>query len=298
MRSSTSPRADTTITGTSPTARMARQTSTPSTSGRPRSSSTTSTPARWSATPAAAGEPGGGHPVPVQGRAQRGGDPVVVLDQQDVHPLAVCPMVGSDAPPVHECYTSATLWVAQGAGLWCPIRPSVPPCPEALDDRRTPPMIRMAGRRQALRRRCTCCATSTSRSTPARSWSCSGPSGSGKSTLCRTINRLEPIDSGTIEVDGKPLPAEGKALARAARRRRHGVPELQPVRPQDDPARTSPSPRSRSARPTRPRREKQAHGAAGAGRHRQPGGQVPRPALRRPAAAGGHRPGAGHEARR
>jgi glutamate transport system ATP-binding protein len=40
-----------------------------------------------------------------------------------------------------------------------------------------------------------------------------GPSGSGKSTLCRTINRLEPIDSGTIEVDGKKLPEEGKALA-------------------------------------------------------------------------------------
>jgi glutamate transport system ATP-binding protein len=41
-----------------------------------------------------------------------------------------------------------------------------------------------------------------------------GPSGSGKSTLCRTINRLEPIDSGTISVDGQPLPQEGKALAR------------------------------------------------------------------------------------
>ncbi len=41
-----------------------------------------------------------------------------------------------------------------------------------------------------------------------------GPSGSGKSTLCRTINRLETIDSGTIEVDGQPLPAEGRALAR------------------------------------------------------------------------------------
>jgi glutamate transport system ATP-binding protein len=40
-----------------------------------------------------------------------------------------------------------------------------------------------------------------------------GPSGSGKSTLCRTINRLEPIDSGTIEIDGESLPAEGKALA-------------------------------------------------------------------------------------
>jgi glutamate transport system ATP-binding protein len=40
-----------------------------------------------------------------------------------------------------------------------------------------------------------------------------GPSGSGKSTLCRTINRLEPIDSGTVEVDGKALPAEGRELA-------------------------------------------------------------------------------------
>ncbi len=41
-----------------------------------------------------------------------------------------------------------------------------------------------------------------------------GPSGSGKSTLCRTINRLEPIDSGTITFDDQPLPAEGKDLAR------------------------------------------------------------------------------------
>ncbi|PZF79768.1 amino acid ABC transporter ATP-binding protein [Jiangella anatolica] len=41
-----------------------------------------------------------------------------------------------------------------------------------------------------------------------------GPSGSGKSTLCRTINRLETIDSGTIAVDGRPLPEEGKGLAR------------------------------------------------------------------------------------
>src|SRR6195952_370860 len=40
-----------------------------------------------------------------------------------------------------------------------------------------------------------------------------GPSGSGKSTLCRTINRLEPVDSGTIAIDGQELPAEGKALA-------------------------------------------------------------------------------------
>ena len=41
-----------------------------------------------------------------------------------------------------------------------------------------------------------------------------GPSGSGKSTLCRTINRLETYESGSITLDGQPLPAEGKELAR------------------------------------------------------------------------------------
>ena len=40
-----------------------------------------------------------------------------------------------------------------------------------------------------------------------------GPSGSGKSTLCRTINRLETIDSGEVLIEGKPLPQEGKELA-------------------------------------------------------------------------------------
>jgi glutamate transport system ATP-binding protein len=41
-----------------------------------------------------------------------------------------------------------------------------------------------------------------------------GPSGGGKSTLCRSINRLEPINDGAILVDGQPLPAEGRALAK------------------------------------------------------------------------------------
>ena len=40
-----------------------------------------------------------------------------------------------------------------------------------------------------------------------------GPSGSGKSTMCRTINRLEPIESGDIRIDGKALPQEGRQLA-------------------------------------------------------------------------------------
>jgi glutamate transport system ATP-binding protein len=41
-----------------------------------------------------------------------------------------------------------------------------------------------------------------------------GPSGSGKSTLCRVINRLETIDSGSIQIEGQPMPQEGRALAR------------------------------------------------------------------------------------
>jgi glutamate transport system ATP-binding protein len=41
-----------------------------------------------------------------------------------------------------------------------------------------------------------------------------GPSGGGKSTLCRTINRLETIDDGTITLDGRHLPEEGKDLAK------------------------------------------------------------------------------------
>ncbi|GAB3955422.1 amino acid ABC transporter ATP-binding protein [Micromonospora vulcania] len=41
-----------------------------------------------------------------------------------------------------------------------------------------------------------------------------GPSGSGKSTLCRCLNRLETIGQGSVEIDGEPLPAEGRALAK------------------------------------------------------------------------------------
>ena len=41
-----------------------------------------------------------------------------------------------------------------------------------------------------------------------------GPSGSGKSTLLRTINRLEPIDSGTITIDCRNLNDPGEDINR------------------------------------------------------------------------------------
>jgi glutamate/aspartate transport system ATP-binding protein len=59
-----------------------------------------------------------------------------------------------------------------------------------------------------------------------------GPSGSGKSTLIKTVNALEPVQEGTITVDGldvtkmkKELPKLRSASARpscsAARKRQH-----------------------------------------------------------------------------
>ncbi|CAA9386003.1 MAG: ABC transporter, ATP-binding protein (cluster 3, basic aa/glutamine/opines), partial [uncultured Nocardioides sp.] len=90
-------------------------------------------------------------------------------------------------------------------------------------------------------------------------------------------------------------PAGGQGTGRAACRGRHGLPELQPLRPQDDP-------RQRDAGPDQgARHEEGGGGEAGpraprARRCGPPGREVPRPALRRPAAARGHRPRPGHGA--
>ena len=53
-----------------------------------------------------------------------------------------------------------------------------------------------------------------------------GPSGGGKSTLCRTINRLEPINSGSILLDGTPLAAKARGLAHHPTKWRMGVDQI------------------------------------------------------------------------
>ena len=85
-----------------------------------------------------------------------------------------------------------------------------------------------------------------------------GPSGSGKSTLCRTINRLETFESGTITIDGKPLPEEGKELAQLRADVGHGLPVVQPVRPQDDPRQRHARPDQGRARSRKAEAEKRA----------------------------------------
>ena len=123
-----------------------------------------------------------------------------------------------------------------------------------------------------------------------------GPSGSGKSTLCRTINRLEPIDSGHHRGGRQDAARRGQGAGRAARRRRAWCSRASTC------SRTRRSCENVTLAPLKVRKDQEGRsreggtGAAGAGRHRQPAGQVPGPALRRAAAAGGHRPGAGHEA--
>jgi glutamate transport system ATP-binding protein len=41
-----------------------------------------------------------------------------------------------------------------------------------------------------------------------------GPSGSGKSTLLRCVNGLEPVDSGEVRFEGRPVDYSGKSLSR------------------------------------------------------------------------------------
>ena len=149
-----------------------------------------------------------------------------------------------------------------------------------------------------------CSRASTSTSPPARWSACSGPPGSGKTTFLRCINQLETIHGGRIWVDGDLARVRRDTAASCTGSRRQGrsprqrreigmvLPAVQPVPAHD--------------------RAGERHGGAGPGQRRQQGGRqgagaelldrvglwrpaddLPGPALRRPAAAGRDRPGAG-----
>ena len=120
-----------------------------------------------------------------------------------------------------------------------------------------------------------------------------GPSGSGKSTLCRTINRLEPIDSGTIAIDGEVLPAEGRKAGAAASDVGMVFQSFNLFAHKTILDNVTLAPMKVRKKSKAEARERD--GAAGAGRHRQPGRQVSGPTVRRPAAAGGDRAVAGDE---
>ena len=126
-----------------------------------------------------------------------------------------------------------------------------------------------------------------------------GPSGSGKSTLLRTINLLEPPTSGSVQVYGTEygpgLPGERARRGpadRAAPARSAWCSSSSTCSRTSAPSTTSPSPcagrSDRQARRARARRRR-----AAPGRPARPRGQVPQPAVRRPAAARRDRPGAG-----
>ena len=121
-----------------------------------------------------------------------------------------------------------------------------------------------------------------------------GPSGSGKSTLCRTINRLEPIDSGTIAIDGEVLPDEGRKLAQLRSDVGMVFQSFNLFAHKTILENVTLAPMKVRKKSKDEAREK-AMATAGAGRHRQPGRQVPGAAVRRPAAAGGDRALAGDE---
>src|SRR5450631_2763731 len=119
-----------------------------------------------------------------------------------------------------------------------------------------------------------------------------GPSGSGKSTLIKTVNALEPFQKGDIVVDGVSI-ADSKTNLPKLRARGHGVPAFRAVSSSERHREPDAGPDQGAA----PRRR----GCQGAraenarpGRADGPEGQVSRSALRRPAAARGHRQGAEH----
>ena len=122
-----------------------------------------------------------------------------------------------------------------------------------------------------------------------------GSSGSGKSTLLRCLNLLEDIDDGVIEFEGREI-SDPRVDRREVRSRMGMVFQAYNLFPHltvlDNctlaPRRVHGVPKGEA--------EQRARDLLAAVRARRPGGQAPRPALGRPAAARRPGPGALHPA--
>ena len=117
-----------------------------------------------------------------------------------------------------------------------------------------------------------------------------GPSGCGKTTALRIVAGFETADSGTVEVDGKdvsPVPAAKRDMGMVFQSY-----SLFPNMSAVDNVSSGCGCAAGLGRAAAPGRRPARHGRPG-----RPGQAVPASAVRRPAAAGGAGPGAGHRAR-
>ena len=120
-----------------------------------------------------------------------------------------------------------------------------------------------------------------------------GPSGSGKSTLIRTINRLEEHQDGEIIVDGIPLNDSVRNIE-AIRMETGMVFQQFNLFPHLTVLQNVCLAPMQVRKKKRQEAEARGHGTVGARRHPGAGAQVPRPTIRRPATARGHRPRTRH----
>ena len=133
----------------------------------------------------------------------------------------------------------------------------------------TEPLVVLDGRQQALRRPARAPGHRPHRRHAARSSSSSARPARASPRCAARSTGSRPIDSGTITIDGKPLPEEGKALAQLRADVGMVFQSLQPLRAQDDP-------RERHARPDQGPQDvakadgrEAGHGAARPGRRRR-----------------------------
>ena len=121
-----------------------------------------------------------------------------------------------------------------------------------------------------------------------------GPSGSGKSTFLRTLNQLETINDGHIWSTASASPSRATSTSCGKRWAWYSSPSTSS--PPDGAGQHHPGAPEGAGTVSQGRRTGTEPRPAAQGRAVQQGPELPLPALRRPATAGGHRPGARHAA--